>query len=67
MKGGIIMAIKQIGITVGGNIKRYIADEGDVLPTTDDCGPGSTVLITNPNTHILTLVKIFDGTNWNEV
>jgi hypothetical protein len=62
------MAVKQIGVTTGGNKKEYQAlttDNPNTYPT--DCGPGSTMVLIDPSTHRVTGGLYFDGTNWNTV
>jgi hypothetical protein len=65
-KGGIYMSVKQIGVTVGGNIKRFTALDTDPLPTTN-IGAGSTAIITNDATSKVVSTQFFNGTKWNGV
>jgi hypothetical protein len=69
-KGGIIMAVKQISVTTGGNVKKYQAlttDAVETYPTIADCGLGSTMRIIDPTIHEVVGYKEFDGTNWNKL
>ncbi|HEY5576200.1 MAG TPA: hypothetical protein VIK34_05725 [Clostridiaceae bacterium] len=62
------MAVKQIGITTGGNLKKYQAlttDASNTYPTIADCGAGSTMRIIDATLHEITSYKEFDGTTWN--
>lgn len=62
------MAAKQIGVTTGGNIKRYqclTTDSTSTYPGATDCGAGSTMTVINATTHEVDGYKVFDGTNWN--
>jgi hypothetical protein len=62
------MAVKQIGITTGGNIKKYQAlttDAANTYPAATDCGAGSTMRLIDATAHEITGYKEFDGTTWN--
>lgn len=64
------MAVIQVGITIGGNIKEYQAlttDLATTYPTSTDCGTGSTITLINPTSHVVTGGLYFDGTNWDTV
>lgn len=62
------MAVKQIGITVGGNKKEYLAYTTDSVDTyLTDCGAGCTITLISPSTHTVTGGLYFHGTNWNTV
>jgi hypothetical protein len=64
------MAIKQIGVTLAGKIKKYQAyttDAVNTYPTAADCGPGSTMRIIDATVHEVKEYKEFDGTNWNKL
>lgn len=64
------MAVKQIGVTTGGNIKRYqclTTDNASTYPGAADCGAGSTMTVINATTHTVDKFMLFDGSDWNQL
>lgn len=62
------MAVKQIGVTTGGNKKDYQAyttDAVETYPSGNACGAGSTMLVIDPVLKEVLYALYFDGTNWN--
>ena len=60
------MAAKQIGVTLGGNVKNYqcfTTDAKGTWPT--DCGPSSRMVVINATTHAVDHFEYYDGTNWD--
>lgn len=62
------MAIRQISITTGGNIKKFQVDTTDAENTyPTDCGPGSMITIIDRVAKKIVGFKQFDGSQWNEI
>ena len=66
ISGGVNMAVKQIGISVG-DIKSYQALSTDLeatYPTSEKCGEGSMMEVIDETTKTVTAYKVFNGTVW---
>jgi len=62
------MAVTQIGITVGNNMKEYQGFTTDLeasYPT--DCSAGSKMVIYDATAHVVDHYKRFDGVTWNRM
>jgi len=62
------MAIKQIGITIFNNTKKFQAlTTDDINNFPKDCDAGSTLITIDPVAKEVSKGYYFDGMNWNSV
>jgi hypothetical protein len=62
------MALKQIGVTTGGTIKKFTCYTTDLVngypPKPDNAGPGSTCKVLDSTAKTLADIFEWDGTDW---